>query len=146
MTSPISRHRFTTSTRASPCPGGLFWTTPASLQPPDGVEVQFGAGKAHMTATNLKGQDFFNLPNGLFHVDAPADATTTFDIHWSGPVTTRGPVTTPGSSGKLVMSQATITWSAQNSLGFHFGVESIRAQPASSPSLVTSETECSAIS
>ncbi len=76
-----------------------------------------------MSATNLKGRDFFNFPNAVFHLEDPVsvDATTTFDIQWSGPVTSRGPVTTPpGSSGKLVMSEATMTWSARNSQGFRF--------------------------
>ena len=35
-------------------------------------------------------------------------------------MTSRGAVTTPGTSGELVMSQATMTWSASNSLGFSF--------------------------
>lgn len=88
-----------------------------------------------MTATNLPGKDFFDIPNALFRFENPvsADATSSFDIRWSGPVTSRGPVTTPGSSGELVMSQATMTWSAQNSLGFKFvsdpsGTTSVFAQ------------------
>ena len=76
-----------------------------------------------MTATDLAVQDFFNIPNALFRFQSPPSvpATCTFDIHWSGPVTSRGPVTAPpGSLGQLVMSQATMTWSATNDLGFSF--------------------------
>jgi len=38
----------------------------------------------------------------------------------SGPVTDRVPVTTPDSSGELVLNQATMTWSASNDLGVSF--------------------------
>jgi hypothetical protein len=82
-----------------------------------------GAGKARMTMTNLALNDFFNIPNALFHLQDPLSvpAHANFDIHWSGPVTNRSRVSSPpGSSGKLVMSQATMTWSASNSLGFKF--------------------------
>jgi hypothetical protein len=99
----------------------LFWTV--ALPDPDALDVQFGAGRARMTATDLAVQDFFNIPNALFRFQSPpsVEATCSFDIHWSGPVTSRGPVTAPpGSSGQLVMSQATMTWSATNDLGFSF--------------------------
>ena len=95
-----------------------------------------GAGKARMTATNLALNDFFNIPNALFHLQDPLSvpASANFDIQWSGPVTNRSRVSSPpGSSGKLVMSQATMTWSAMNSLGFKFqsgpsGTTSVFAQ------------------
>jgi len=83
----------------------------------------FGAGKARMNATNLALFDYFNIPNALFRFMSPASvpATCAFDIQWSGPVTSRGPVTSPsGSTGELVMCKATMTWSASNSLGFKF--------------------------
>ena len=75
-----------------------------------------------MSAKNLALNDFFNIPNALFRFQTPAsvDATCSFDIHWSGPVSSRGPVTTPGTTGELLMNQATMTWSARNSLGFSF--------------------------
>jgi hypothetical protein len=101
-----------------PYPGGLFWTVPG----PTLANVELGTGNARMTMSNLALTDFFNIPNALFRFQTPvsAGATASFDIHWSGPVTSRGSVTTPGSSGELVMSQATMTWSARNSLGFSF--------------------------
>ncbi len=67
-------------------------------------------------------EDYFDIPNALFRFEVPTSvaATCSFDIHWHGPVSSRGPVTTPGSTGQLVMNQATMTWSAANSSGFHF--------------------------
>jgi hypothetical protein len=105
----------------TPYPGGLFWTVPLAAS--DAVQVEFGAGKARMAATNLAVQDFFDIPNALFRFENPISSAATcgFDIRWSGPVTSRGPVTSPtGSAGQLVMSQATMTWSATNALGFRF--------------------------
>jgi hypothetical protein len=76
-----------------------------------------------MTAHNLPETDFGNIPNALFRFAPPVstDAHVSFDIHWSGPVTSRGGVTkTPGSTGELEMCQATLTWSAHESSGFRF--------------------------
>jgi len=101
-----------------PYPDGLFWTVPI---PPVGP-VELGTGTARMKASGLPMQDYFDLPNALFRFETPlsVDATCSFDIHWHGPVSSRGRVTTPGTSGRLVMNQATMTWSASNSLGFRF--------------------------
>jgi len=76
-----------------------------------------------MTVSDLAVQDFFNIPNALFRFQNPVSvpATCRFDIHWTGPVTSRGPVTAPsGSTGELLMNHATMTWSASNSTGFSF--------------------------
>jgi hypothetical protein len=76
-----------------------------------------------MSATNLAVQDYFNIPNALFRFLSPpsVDASCSFDIRWSGPVTSRGLVTGPlGSAGHLVMSHATMSWSATNAQGFSF--------------------------
>ena len=83
----------------------------------------FDAGKAHMSATNLALFDFFNIPNALFRFMSPASvpATCGFDIRWSRPVTSPGPVTSPsGSTGELVLCKANMTWTASNALGFKF--------------------------
>jgi hypothetical protein len=101
-----------------PYPGGLFWTqTGITLR-----DVEVEDGEARMGASDLPEHDFFNLPNALFRFQSPVSipASVDFDIHWTGPVTSRGKVTTPGSSGELVMCQATMTWSARNSTGFKF--------------------------
>lgn len=89
-----------------------------------------------MIMTDLQLLDYFDIPNALFRFETPAsaDATCSFDIRWSGPVTDRSAVTSPtGSSGELVLSQAAMTWSARNALGFSFqsdpaGTTSVFAQ------------------
>jgi hypothetical protein len=88
-----------------------------------------------MSTTDLALNDFFNIPNALFRFQDPVSvpAKASFDITWSGPVTSRGAVTTPGSSGELEMCNATMTWSASNSTGFKFvsnpsGTTSVFAQ------------------
>jgi hypothetical protein len=101
-----------------PYPGGLFWTVPKPALGP----IELGKGTAHMTMSDLALNDFFNIPNALFRFQDPVSvpAKASFDITWSGPVTSRGPVTTPGSSGELLMCKADMTWSARNSTGFKF--------------------------
>jgi hypothetical protein len=87
------------------------------------VTVNFGAGKAQMMATDLPVTDYFDIPNALFRFEYPVSspATCSFEITWGGPVTSRSPVSGPsGSSGQLVMSDATMQWSASNALGFRF--------------------------
>ena len=107
-----------------PYPHGLFWTVP--LRSDDrggGVTVDLDDGKARMRAVNLQVRDFFNIPNALFRTQKPASvgATVSFDIRWLGPATGRSAVTSPpGSSGRLLMSPATMRWSAQNAKGFSF--------------------------
>ncbi len=99
-----------------PYPDGLFWTLPiGSLGP-----VVLGTGRAHWSASDMALTDFFNIPNALFRSDGQVPAQVSFDIQWSGPVTSRGDVTSPGSTGELVMCNATINWSAQNDAGFRF--------------------------
>lgn len=84
--------------------------------------IDLGSGTAHVCATDLVLADYFDIPNALLRFETPVSvgASCTFDIEWSGPITSRGPVTTPGSSGELVFCQATMTWSASNDLGFSF--------------------------
>jgi hypothetical protein len=112
-----------------PYPGGLFWTVPnATID-----SVEFGAGKAHMHMKDVAVTDFFNIPNALFPSVPGLAASCSFDIQWTGPVTRRGGVTTPGSTGELVMTNATMTWSGTNSSGFSFqsdpaGTTSVFAQ------------------
>jgi hypothetical protein len=103
----------------TPYPGGLFWTVPLDR---NAIDVQMGAGRARMSASDVAVKDYFDIPNALFRFRNPvsADATCSFDIHWDGPVTSRGKVTTPGTSGELLMSHATMTWSATNASGFRF--------------------------
>jgi hypothetical protein len=88
-----------------------------------GVSADLDNGKARMRAKNLRVRDFFNIPDALFRFQSPASvrATASFDIRWLGPATGRSAVTSPpGSSGRLLMSPATMRWSAENALGFSF--------------------------
>jgi hypothetical protein len=76
-----------------------------------------------LAGTDLPVRDFFNIPNALFRFMHPTSegATCSFRIHWSGPVTNRAPVTGPkGSSGEVIMNQATMTWKAMTASGFEF--------------------------
>jgi hypothetical protein len=112
-----------------PYPGGLFWTRPIS---PIG-NVELGTGRAHMAVTDMAVTDFGSIPNALLHFAPSHSASCSFDIDWNGPVTGRGSVTAPGSAGDLVMTNATMTWSASNSTGFKFvsnpsGTTSVFAQ------------------
>ena len=102
----------------TPYPAGLFWTVPNPTLGP----IELGRGMASMSMLNLALKDFFNIPNALlrFQVPVSADAKCSFDIKWTGPATSPGPVTTPGSTGELILTNATMTWSASNSLGFRF--------------------------
>ena len=88
----------------------------------DSPSVALGSAKAHMSMTDLALQDYFIIPNALLRFLSPSSvpARCTFDINWSGPVTSKEPVTSPGSSGDLIMCQATMTWSASNRQGFSF--------------------------
>ena len=89
-----------------------------------------------MTASDLALKDYFDIPNALFRFEDPVSegATCGFDISWRGPVTDRSPVSAPaGSSGELVMCQATMQWSAHSASGFRFvsdpdGTKSVFAQ------------------
>ena len=84
--------------------------------------VALGNGTAHLSVTDMVVSEFFNISNALLRFLTPvsAGARCSFNIEWSGPVTSREPVTTPGSSGELINCQATMTWSASNDLGFSF--------------------------
>ena len=120
-----------------PYPGGLFWTVPLQSgrddQGQDGVTVDLDKAKARMRAKNLRVMDFFNIPNALFRFLSPASvgATVSFDIRWRGPVTGRSAVTSPpGSSGQLLMNEATMKWSAQNAQGFSFKSDPSRTTSA----------------
>jgi hypothetical protein len=101
-----------------PYPGGLFWTVPNPTLSP----IELGRGRASMSMANLALKDYFDIPNALFRFEFPVyvDANCSFDVEWTGPVTSSGPVNTPGSTGELRMTKAKMTWSATNSLGFRY--------------------------
>jgi hypothetical protein len=98
-----------------------FWT---GAIPDDDVEVHLGAGRAEMRVHGLAVTDYFNKRNsfddgGLL---GEADATVSFDVVWSGPVTRRLNVSDAanGFAGEFVENQVTVTWSGSNERGFRF--------------------------
>lgn len=98
----------------------MFWTVPLQS---DAVRADLPEGRARMRAGNLRVREFFNIPNALFHTQHPVSvgATVSFDIRWLGPATSPSAITSPpGSSGRLLMSPVTMTWSAKNAMGFRF--------------------------
>jgi hypothetical protein len=87
------------------------------------VKVNFAAGKAEMHLHDLPMDDYFNLPNAL--ADGPeVDVTVSFDVAWGGPVTRRLNIQDGSNgnrfAGEFVETQATVTWSGSNELGFSF--------------------------
>jgi hypothetical protein len=96
----------------------VFWTAPV---PDSDVKVNFGAGKGELKVDNLAAEDYFNLPNASIPGNE-VDATVSLDVVWGGPITRRVSVSDAanGFAGNYVENQATITWSASNSLGFSF--------------------------
>ena len=90
---------------------------------PGATSVNFGAGKARYTVSDLALFDFFNIPNALFRTQTPVShpATVSFDIAWDGPISARGPITGPkGSSGQQLLNTSSMSWSAATSTGFKF--------------------------
>jgi hypothetical protein len=120
----------------------LFWTVQLPAANP---HVELGNGTANLSATNLVVRDFFNIPNALFRFQSPPSvgASCTYNIQWSGPVTGHEAVTTPGSSGELVLCQATMTWSASNDSGFSFVSDPSPTTSVLAKLGVASKTGCS---
>ena len=106
----------------TPYPGGLFWTVPFAKD--QVFEVELDEGEANMNASDLDMRDFFSIPNALFRFQTPASerATVSFDIDWTGPVSTRQHVrdATNQFVGDYVLSKATMTWSASKPTGFRY--------------------------
>src|SRR5262245_53389391 len=96
----------------------MFWTV---ALPDSAVKVDLGKGTAEMHVNNLETEDYFTFPNAS--ADGPeVDATISFDVKWTNPVTRRVHVSDAvnGFSGTFLENQATINWSATNELGFSF--------------------------
>ena len=101
----------------NPYPLGLFWTVPILEQ----EHVNLGTGTARMTVNNLSLFDYFNIPNAIQHPANRLSATCSFDVRWTGPASNRLAITqTPGSTGEIVETSATMTWSASRPDNFHF--------------------------
>ena len=100
-----------------------FWIAPVD---DSGVQVHFGDGTAELSVSNLAAEDFVNLAASLGPnwQTAFVNATVSFDVVWSGPITRQVSVTngTNGDQfqGSYVENQASVTWSASNANGFSF--------------------------
>jgi hypothetical protein len=96
-----------------PFPSGLFWFVDLSKS---NLQVNLGAGTAHLSVNNLAIEDYTNFVNSVTSDPPPIPeiaATVSFDIHWSG-VLARAHRNNPteGFAGTYVETNATITWSA----------------------------------
>jgi hypothetical protein len=100
--------------------GSVFWTVAI---PDSDVQVHLGAARAEMHVRNLAVEDYFNLPNAL--ADGPeVDATVSFDVIWSGPITRRlnfqNSTAIDPFAGEFVENHVTVSWSGSNANGFSF--------------------------
>jgi hypothetical protein len=99
-----------------------FWTGAI----PDGdVQVNnLGAGRAEMHVHDLAVTDYFNKANAFADggLLGEADATVSFDVVWSGPVSRSVSVSDAahGFVGQYFENQVTVTWSGSNENGFSF--------------------------
>jgi hypothetical protein len=99
----------------------VFWI--AAI--PDGdVEVHPGAGTAEMHVRNLAVLDYHDFSSSVgpnWQTDY-FNATVSFDVVWSGPVTRQVDVkdAADGFAGHFNEDQATVTWSARSDSGFSF--------------------------
>jgi hypothetical protein len=102
----------------------VFWI---AAIPDQDVTVNVGAGTAEMHVRNLYELDYpdFNTSVGPDWQTKYHDATASFDVVWTGPVTRRVDVkdAADGFAGHFNENQATVTWSAQSTSGFSFTSE-----------------------
>jgi hypothetical protein len=90
--------------------------------PDDDVSFNPSAQALEMHVHDLHLDDYFNIPNGL-RQGAENDATVSFDVTWSGPLTRHYSVndTMFGFAGTFAEVHANVTWSGGNdATGFHF--------------------------
>ena len=96
-------------------PVGLFWTTEVSG---NGIEVELGAGRASLQASNVAILDYGDIDNALFHNDPPpTPGTVSFRVVWSG-VNQRVNIknTDPvfgGFAGEFIRGSAQMEWTAK---------------------------------
>jgi hypothetical protein len=94
--------------------------------PDKDVTVNLGAGNAEMKVDNLALGDYFNkgLAFGVNWQTADVDATVSFDVVWSGPVTRRlnfqDATNSDHFGGEYAENQVSVTWSGSNVNGFSF--------------------------
>jgi hypothetical protein len=101
----------------------VFWTTAI---PDSDVTVNLGAGRAEMKVNNLALGDYFTKANafGANWQTGDIDATVSFDVVWSGPVTRRlnfqDSTHIDPFAGEFAENQVSVTWSGSNANGFTF--------------------------
>jgi hypothetical protein len=95
-------------------PVGLFWTIEI---PRSGIDVELGAGRASMQASNVPILDYGNIGNALFGGGPPAvPGSVSFNVVWSG-VVQRSNIrnTDPvfgGFAGEFIRNTAQMEWTA----------------------------------
>jgi hypothetical protein len=96
-----------------------FWTV--ALPDKDVQVTNLLDGKAEMHVQDLAISDYFEIPNSFANGPA-AGALVSFDMVWNGPVTRSFSVNdaAQGFSGSFFETQATMSFSASNELGFGF--------------------------
>jgi hypothetical protein len=99
----------------------VFWI---AVIPDGDLEVHPGAGTAELHVRNLAELDYhdFNASVGPQWQTDYFNATVSFDVVWSDPVTRRVDVkdAADGFAGHFNEDQATVTWSAHSDSGFSF--------------------------
>lgn len=99
-------------------PQGVYWTVAV---PPEGVQINFGAGTASWQLDNFANQDYFNLQNALVRQAGigengppPVPATASFMLSWSG-VTQRlqRRDAAQGFEGEYVLNTSQLQWSGE---------------------------------
>jgi hypothetical protein len=95
-------------------PVGLFWTIEI---PVDGIDVQLGAGRASMQASNVPILDYGNIGNALFGGGPPpVPGSVSFNVVWSGVgqrvnIRNTDPVY-GGFAGEFIRNSAQMQWTA----------------------------------
>jgi len=94
-------------------PVGLFWTTEVSG---NGIDVELGAGRASLQATNVPILDYGNIVNALFNGNEPPPrpGTVSFRVVWSG-INERLNIrnTDAGFAGEFIRGGAQMEWTAE---------------------------------
>ena len=103
----------------------VFWTV---VLPNDSVVVNPGSGNAELHVHDLHIEDYFNFPNAAA-LGPEIDATVSFDVVWSGPVsrTVRVRDAANGFTGNFKENQATVVFSATEA-GFTFTTDPVSTQ------------------
>jgi hypothetical protein len=97
-------------------PNGLFWTIPAARA---AIEVDPGAGRARLHATDVPVADYHDIVNAIFGGGPdPVPSHVSFDVQWSGGGSRQSiRDTTFGFVGQFVAGPAHVSFTAKNDAG-----------------------------